>query len=171
MDITFQPDQMVPAGRYIVILRPVVDTPVVPVPGEVNEGPSTVGPVPGEIMSPQTTANESGNGNGNGSMSGTSSGVTMIPGQTEGTIPEEEMENRNNNYMGGKRSKKQMKMTKKTKKGKKGTRKLSPYMKFAQEARPKILKENPNLKSDIIGVGRRIGEMWRALSDAEKARY
>jgi hypothetical protein len=53
----------------------------------------------------------------------------------------------------------------------KGTRKLSPYMKFAQEARPKVLKENPNMKSDIIGVGRKIGEMWRGLSDAEKARY
>ena len=63
-----------------------------------------------------------------------------------------------------------MKKGKKAKKAK-GTRKLSPYMKFAQEARPKILKENPEMKSDIIGVGRKIGEMWRALSDAEKARY
>ena len=63
---------------------------------------------------------------------------------------------------GGKRAKKQ--------KGGK-TRKLSPYMKFAQEARPKLLKENPELKSDIPGMGRKIGEMWRALSDAEKARY
>lgn len=53
----------------------------------------------------------------------------------------------------------------------KGTRKLSPYMKFAQEARPKVLKEHPEMKSDIIGVGRKIGEMWRGLSDAEKARY
>jgi hypothetical protein len=62
------------------------------------------------------------------------------------------------------------KKAKKEKKAK-GTRKLSPYMKFAQEARPKILKENPEMKSDIIGVGRKIGEMWRALSDTEKARY
>ena len=53
----------------------------------------------------------------------------------------------------------------------KGTRKLSPYMKFAQEARVKILKSNPELKSDIPGMGRRIGEMWRGLSAAEKARY
>jgi hypothetical protein len=65
--------------------------------------------------------------------------------------------------LGGKKGKKAKKA--------KGTRKLSPYMKFAQEARPKILKENPEMKSDIIGVGRKIGEMWRALSDSEKARY
>jgi hypothetical protein len=51
------------------------------------------------------------------------------------------------------------------------TRKLSPYMKFAQEARPKIIKENPELKSDIPGMGRKIGEMWRALSDSEKKQY
>jgi hypothetical protein len=70
----------------------------------------------------------------------------------------------NNNLGGG------GKKGKKAKKAK-GTRKLSPYMKFAQEARPKILKDHPEMKSDIIGVGRKIGEMWRALSDAEKARY
>ncbi len=69
----------------------------------------------------------------------------------------------NNPGGGGKKGKKAKKA--------KGTRKLSPYMKFAQEARPKILKENPEMKSDIIGVGRKIGEMWRALSDDEKAKY
>jgi hypothetical protein len=66
--------------------------------------------------------------------------------------------------MGGKRSKKQ-------KQKQKGTRKLSPYMKFAQEARKKIIAEEPELKSDIIKVGRRIGEMWRGLSESEKAKY
>jgi hypothetical protein len=61
---------------------------------------------------------------------------------------------------------------KKMKKSKgKSTRKLSGYMKFAQEARPKILAENPEMKSDIIKVGRKIGEMWRGLSPDEKARY
>jgi hypothetical protein len=53
----------------------------------------------------------------------------------------------------------------------KGTRKLSGYMKFAQEARPKILAEDPSLKSDIIAVGKKIGAMWRGLSDSEKAKY
>ena len=55
--------------------------------------------------------------------------------------------------------------------GKKKTRKLSPYMKFAQKARQEILKENPSLKSDIPGMGRAIGAKWRALSDSEKAKY
>jgi hypothetical protein len=44
-------------------------------------------------------------------------------------------------------------------------------MKFAQEARPKILAENPSLKSDIIAVGKKIGAMWRELSDGEKKKY
>ena len=70
----------------------------------------------------------------------------------------------NGDMMGGKRSKKQKQ------KGK-STRKLSPYMKFAQEARKKIIAEEPELKSDIIKVGKRIGEMWRGLSESEKAKY
>jgi hypothetical protein len=67
--------------------------------------------------------------------------------------------------VGGKKSKK----AKRQEGGK--TRKLSPYMKFAQEVRPKLVKENPELKSDIPGMGRKIGELWRGLSDSEKARY
>ena len=66
-------------------------------------------------------------------------------------------------FKGGKRSKKEKKA--------KGTRKLSPYMRFAQNARKEILAKDPSLKSDIIAVGRKIGEMWRGLSDAEKAKY
>ncbi len=81
-------------------------------------------------------------------------------GMGEGEAAPQQM---NNPGGGGKKGKKAKKA--------KGTRKLSPYMKFAQEARPKILKENPEMKSDIIGVGRKIGEMWRALSDDEKAKY
>jgi hypothetical protein len=65
--------------------------------------------------------------------------------------------------VGGKRNKKQKKA--------KGTRKLSPYMRFAQNARKEILAKEPELKSDIIAVGRKIGEMWRGMSDAEKAKY
>ncbi len=62
------------------------------------------------------------------------------------------------------------KKMKKMKKAK-GTRKLSPYMKFAQQARKEVLAENPSLKSDVIAVGRKIGEKWRALSAEEKAKY
>ncbi len=52
---------------------------------------------------------------------------------------------------------------------KKGTRKLSKYMIFCQKERDKLLKERPELKSDIPGIGRALGERWRALSDSEKA--
>lgn len=72
-------------------------------------------------------------------------------------------------------------MAKETRKGRKGwnarkTRKggrkgLHGYMKFAAEVRPQILKENPKLRSDVVGVARKIGEKWRKLSAAEKSRY
>lgn len=44
------------------------------------------------------------------------------------------------------------------------------YMKFANKIRPQVLKEHPELKSNVIGVARKIGEKWRALSEAEKSR-
>ena len=44
-------------------------------------------------------------------------------------------------------------------------------MKFAQEARKNIIRDHPEMKSDIIAVGKKIGEMWRGLSDSEKAKY
>jgi hypothetical protein len=81
--------------------------------------------------------------------------------------------NNNANQQGGKKKKRNnntKNVMKKAKKAK-GTRKLSGYMKFAQEVRPRILKENPALRSDIPGMGRKIGEMWRSLSANEKARY
>ena len=54
-----------------------------------------------------------------------------------------------------------------------GGKKRGPngYMKFANKVRPQILKEHPELKSDVVGVARKIGEKWRALSDSEKAKY
>jgi hypothetical protein len=59
---------------------------------------------------------------------------------------------------------------KKTRK-QRGGRKLNGYMKFAQKTRPEILRANPSLRSDVVAVARKIGEKWRALSPAEKARY
>ena len=53
----------------------------------------------------------------------------------------------------------------------KGTRKMNPYMKFAQKTRPEILKQNPHLKSDVVAVAKKIGQKWRSLSATEKARY
>ena len=44
-------------------------------------------------------------------------------------------------------------------------------MAFAQQERKKIVAENPSLKSDIGKVGKMMGERWRKLSDAEKAKY
>lgn len=52
-----------------------------------------------------------------------------------------------------------------------GKRGPNGYMKFANKIRPQILKEHPELKSDVVGVARKIGEKWRAMSDAEKAKY
>lgn len=51
----------------------------------------------------------------------------------------------------------------------KGTRKLSGYMKFCQTARKELLQEQPGLR--IPDIGRALGAKWRALSDAEKAKY
>lgn len=85
----------------------------------------------------------------------------VINGKTYKLVPENS--NEDATMVGGKKSKKQ--------EGGKKTRKLSPYMKFAQEARKKIIAEEPELKSDIIKVGKRIGEMWRGLSAEEKAKY
>jgi hypothetical protein len=45
------------------------------------------------------------------------------------------------------------------------------YMKFSKEMRPKIVAENPKMKSDVIAVAREIGKRWRALSEEEKKKY
>jgi len=67
---------------------------------------------------------------------------------------------RKNNAINNKKTRKQ-----------RGGRKLNGYMKFAQKTRPEILRANPSLRSDVVAVARKIGEKWRALSPAEKARY
>jgi hypothetical protein len=69
---------------------------------------------------------------------------------------------------GGAKKSKKNKTRKAQSGGKKGP---NGYMKFAAEMRPQILKEHPELKSDVVKVARKIGEKWRALSDSEKARY
>lgn len=45
------------------------------------------------------------------------------------------------------------------------------YMKFSKAMRPKIVAENPKMKSDVIAVAREIGKRWRALSEEEKKKY
>ena len=42
-------------------------------------------------------------------------------------------------------------------------------MLFSQEHREKVKKENPDLT--FGGIGKKLGEMWRGLSDKEKEEY
>jgi hypothetical protein len=67
---------------------------------------------------------------------------------------------RKNNALNNKKTRKQ-----------RGGRKLNGYMKFAQKTRPEILRANPSLRSDVVAVARKLGERWRSMSPAEKARY
>ena len=46
---------------------------------------------------------------------------------------------------------------------------LSGFMKFSQEHRAAVKEENPELA--FGAVGKKLGEMWRALSAKEKAAY
>ncbi len=50
-----------------------------------------------------------------------------------------------------------------------GKRKLSGYMKFVKAKRSEVVKANP--KFTFGQIGKKLGEMWRALSAAEKAKY
>lgn len=65
---------------------------------------------------------------------------------------------------GGKRNK-----TRKAQKG--GKRGPNGYMKFAKEMRPKVLKENPSMRSNVVAVAKKIGEAWRALPESERKKY
>lgn len=85
-------------------------------------------------------------------------------GQQEHQEHQEQQEQQEHQEGGAKKGKKKEKKAK-------GTRKLSPYMRFAQEARKKVLAQHPEWKSDIVKVGKEIGAMWRSMSEAEKAKY
>ena len=56
-----------------------------------------------------------------------------------------------------------------TRKQEGGKKKLSGFMKFSKQERASVLKENPGI--EFAGVGKKLGEKWRALSDSEKKRY
>ena len=58
---------------------------------------------------------------------------------------------------------------KKTRKASGGKRELSGYMKFSRKMRPEILRANPGM--EFAAVGKRLGEEWRKLSDADKKKY
>jgi len=67
---------------------------------------------------------------------------------------------RKNNALKNKKTRKQ-----------RGGRKLNGYMKFAKTERKAIIAANPSLRSDVVAVARKLGERWRSMSPAEKARY
>ena len=48
-------------------------------------------------------------------------------------------------------------------------KKLSGFMLFSKEMRPNIIAADPNLS--FGDVSKCLGELWRGLPDAEKARY
>jgi len=57
---------------------------------------------------------------------------------------------------------------KRTKKGG-SKKKLSGFMLFSKEHRQKVKDENPDIT--FGGVGKKLGEMWRALTEEEKKGY
>lgn len=72
------------------------------------------------------------------------------------------------------KTEKPAKKEKKDKKAKKDTkekkpRKLNAYMVFAMEVRESVKKNHPT--ASIIDIAKKIGEKWRALTDAQKASY
>ncbi len=93
----------------------------------------------------------------------------------EGSAAAEENSNDNSeNMAGGKRSRRNnaRKANATRRKGQAGGKRgPNGYMKFASKMRPQIIKEHPELKSDVVAVARKIGEKWRSLSAAEKAKY
>jgi hypothetical protein len=91
--------------------------------------------------------------------------------ETEEKNSEESVEN---NMAGGKKTRRNnaRKNNATRRKGQAGGKRgPNRYMKFANKVRPQILKEHPELKSDVVGVARKIGAKWRSLSEAEKAKY
>lgn len=54
-------------------------------------------------------------------------------------------------------------------KGAGGKKALTGFMLFSKEHRAKVKEENPDIT--FGGVGKKLGEMWRALSEKEKAAY
>eukprot|EP00538_Stauroneis_constricta_P005858 CAMPEP_0119563466 /NCGR_PEP_ID=MMETSP1352-20130426/23495_1 /TAXON_ID=265584 /ORGANISM="Stauroneis constricta, Strain CCMP1120" /LENGTH=74 /DNA_ID=CAMNT_0007612067 /DNA_START=150 /DNA_END=374 /DNA_ORIENTATION=- len=48
-------------------------------------------------------------------------------------------------------------------------KKLSGFMLFSKEHRQKVKDDNPDIT--FGGVGKKLGEMWRALTDKEKEEY
>jgi hypothetical protein len=50
-----------------------------------------------------------------------------------------------------------------------GKKPLSGFMLFSKEHRPKVKEADPEIT--FGGIGKRLGELWRALDDKEKEEY
>lgn len=48
-------------------------------------------------------------------------------------------------------------------------RKPNAYMNFVKKIRPEVVKDNPDM--GFTDIGKKMGEMWRALTDDEKKKY
>merc|ERR1711964_191056 len=71
--------------------------------------------------------------------------------------------------MGEKKSAKKAKKAKKMKDPHGPKRPTSAYFLFAAEVRPEVVETMEG--SSITEVGKKLGEMWRNLSDEEKSKY
>lgn len=54
-------------------------------------------------------------------------------------------------------------------KGDKPKKAPSPYINFCKEQRPKVIAANPGFS--FGEVGKELGQQWKKLSEAEKAKY
>ena len=64
---------------------------------------------------------------------------------------------------------KKVKKAKKVKDPNAPKRNLSAYFFFMNDQRAKVVKANPDMK--VTEVGKKLGELWRAMSDSEKVPY
>ena len=103
--------------------------------------------------------------------------IRIRPGETvtivcesETPVPEEINKSKTtiseSGQIGGKKSRKTRKNVKNQSGGK-----TNGYMKFVAKMRPQIIKENPEMKSDVVAVARKLGEKWRSMSDDEKSKF
>lgn len=90
--------------------------------------------------------------------------ITLYPGDTLKITVSEEPANPEIRRQPRKESRKTRKNTQAG-----GKRGANPFMKFAAKERKNILSENPGMA--VTEVGKELGKRWRALSEAEKAKF
>jgi len=71
--------------------------------------------------------------------------------------------------IGGKKRYSRRSSRKGSRKGSKARRPLNPYMKFVKATRASVVKAHPKLS--VTEIAKKLGAMWRAMSDAEKKKF